>query len=73
MSTTKDSTNGTKLIIAFRIWKDVLGVGQSSESDMDKSNPYGNQLHILSTKWKILMVQTPPINEKKHVPHFKHD
>jgi hypothetical protein len=43
-STTKDSTNGTKPITALRIWKHVLGVKKSSESDMDKSNLYGNQI-----------------------------
>jgi len=37
---------------------------------MDRFNPYENQTY--TTKWKILIVQTPLVIVKMQVPYLKH-
>ncbi len=64
-SDTKDFTNGKEPTRTPIIQQLDLGVRKPGGSDIDWSNPYGDQDVILLVALKVLMFQTPPVIAKK--------
>lgn len=66
----KNSINGIEPIVHLEYRNICWNVKKFRKSDMDRFNPYQNQTY--TTKWKILIMQTPLVIIKMQIPYLKH-